>query len=190
VVLKTAAAHWFRPDAFLKIKERLKDPDESIQKFIFNKKSLFEENKLSYVKLIYEQLESRDDYAIRVESPYLSVYTDDYKLIEKLSNINTDLTKYIEVPAIENLQPGEVYSSRLNFKYKVHFGSTNQSYIEFVNWCDNNLKIKISRKAKIWLCKPRSFLGGYFYVKDDKTMTMVKIFLGSIIKKIETITKS
>jgi len=189
VVLKTPAAHWFRPEHFCKIVDRIKDPN-SIKKYIYNTKSLSEENGVEYVKKIYKILQKSSDYSIRVESPYLSVYTNDYKLIENLAYINSKLTKYISVPASKNLQPGEIYSKKLDFKYKIHFGSTTKNYKNFVDWCENNLKIKISRGSKLSLLKDKSYLGGYFYIKDEKTLTMVKIFLGEIIKKIETITKT
>jgi hypothetical protein len=188
VALKTAAAHWFRTEVFTKIEERLADPDNSIKKYIYNVKSLSDENGLSYVKSIYSLLSAANDYSIRVESPILSIYTNDMDLINRLADLNQNLTKYICVPAF-NLNPGEVFSRKLNFLYKVHFGITTQNYKNFVEWCENTNKVRITKKSKNLLSRDRSYLGGYFYVKDEKTLTMVKIFLGSTIKKIETIVK-
>jgi hypothetical protein len=66
-------------------------------------------------------------------------------------------------------------------------GKTRNSYASFISWTENNSKVKMTNNAIRDLGRDRSWGGCYFYVKDEKCLTMVKMFLGSEIGRIDRI---
>jgi hypothetical protein len=89
----------------------------------------------------------------------------------------------------KNLDEKKIIVKNLDFEFRVTIGKTTQDYINFLNWCDNKDKIKLPNRAKEQLAKKRSWGGYYFYVKDEKTLTMVKMFVGSCIQAVERCVK-
>ena len=69
-------------------------------------------------------------------------------------------------------------------------GSAKQNLSSFVNWSKNNPKVRLPKRAQKDLVKDYSPGGSYFYVKDAKSLTMVKMFLGSYISKVETVVRT
>ena len=132
------------------------------------------------------------DYEIRVESPRINFYTNNSSDIEKLAALDECRVKFICLPnkTSPNLVEGSVIVKTLDYGFKVHLGSSKSSYINFVNWCNGNEKIRLPMRAKQDLSKNVSWGGGYFYVKDEKTLTMVRLFLNNVITKVETVIKA
>jgi hypothetical protein len=137
---------------------------------------------------ILQLLNLISDYAIRVESPLLSIYTNSLDDVKKVTD---DLTNYIKyVSMSENtLEKGTIYLKKIDFDYKVTLGHIRTPQDSLVKWCDNNSKIRMPKTCKEqlelgWGCKQR-----YFYVKDDRSLMMVKMFLGSNIQRIERVIK-
>ena len=64
-----------------------------------------------------------------------------------------------------------------------------QAACEYFEWCENNPKIRLPKRARRDLSKDSNPGGGFFYVKDDKSLTLVKMFLGRTITKVETVIK-
>ena len=146
---------------------------------------------LEYCFTLQRVLTSLSDYEIRIEHPLLNFYTNTPGNLEKLADIDENRVKYVCLPDknIGELEQNTVVVKKLDYKHKVHLGSTRQEYNDFVKWCENNSKIRLTKSAKRDLSKARSWGGSYFYVKDDKSLTMVRMFLGSSIVKIETVIK-
>lgn len=140
---------------------------------------------LNYLFEIYRCFTEMTDYSVRVETPLLTVYTNNEADIQKLADIDYDTTKYIYKPRI-NLSVGEVVSI-LPYDYKVTVRSdTHDAFVEWAqkfdtirmpNSCYNNLLSSTRWKSS----------ESYFYITGEKTLTMAKIHLGSSIKKIEKI---
>lgn len=152
-----------------------------------------EEDKNQIEKMI-NLLETFDqnEFTLRIESPLISLYTNNEKYIENIISADSKNVKYVCVPNknLPALEKNNVIVKKLNFQYKVYIGTTNQNYNSFVAWAEQNSKIKITKKCKKDLSNSKSFGGSYFYVADEKNMTVVKLFLGSNISKIETVTKA
>ena len=86
-----------------------------------------------------------------------------------------------------------IYSSillLLDFGFKITMGSARQNLSSFVQWSKDNPKVRLPKRAKHDLSKDYSHGGSHFYVKDEKSLTLVKMFLGSYITKIETVIRS
>lgn len=154
---------------------RIKDPSE-----------------MDYCFVLCDELSNLQDYTIRVEHPWINFYTNNAKDVEKLAGIDVQQVKYICMPSKNNpsLQPKTIIVKTLDFDYKVHMGKTRQDYSSFVNWATNNKKIRLTKRSTQDLSKSKSWGGSYFYVKDEKTLTMVKVFVGSDINKIESVLKA
>ena len=133
-----------------------------------------------------------DEFTLRVENPRLNLYSNNVELIEKLSKIDEYNVKFVAMPNSTHpeLVAGSIIVKRLDFDYKVSIAATRNNHSNFVEWAKNNPKIRMPKKCLSDLSKDRSWGGGYFYVKDAKTLTMVKMFLGSIISKVETVVKA
>jgi len=136
---------------------------------------------------IYNLLVNKDNYALRIEHPVLNLYTNDQTLAFSLANIDVARTKFIYVPPLQNkLVENTIIMSRINYGYRVTMGRSRQSHESFAVWASNSKHIKITKRSLDLMKKP-NFGGHYFYVKDDSAMTMVKMFLGSDIARIDKI---
>jgi hypothetical protein len=137
---------------------------------------------------ILQLLASMTDYAIRVESPILSIYTNKLEDVKKITDELVNYVKYVSMSE-NTLEKGTIYLKKIDFDYKVTLGSIRSPQDSLVKWCDNNSKIRMPRTCKEqlelgWGCKQR-----YFYVKDDRSLIMVKMFLGSNIQRIDRVVK-
>lgn len=133
------------------------------------------------------------DYEIRVESPFISFYSNTKSDVEQLAKLDSTRVKYISMPAQGTdavLEEGKVIVKNIDFDYKVTMGRTRQDFISFVKWCEDNDKIRMPKRAKADLSKSKCWGGSHFYVKDEKTLTMVKMFVGGFIHTVEPVIKS
>ncbi len=187
IVLKTKAAGWFRGGNLENVKEKLISPDKSVWAPKITKEDR------DYVSSLITAMGQLVDYDLRVESPLISFYTNTEKNIEKLAKVNPSLVKYVSFPRARSeslLDEHKIISKTINYDYRVTMGRTRQNYSNFLNWCTGKeLKIKLPKRAKTHLAKEHSWGGYYFYVSDEKTLTMVKIFVGSAIHSVETVVK-
>lgn len=182
VALITTTARWFRSDTFTKIPSKI---DEYYTTSRRNK--LLRDEDVGYSLELYNVLKNYSGYKLRIEHPILSIYTNDYQLVELLTRVNEIKVKYVSKPVDDREIPtGTILLKRTPYKYKVTFGKTTQSYASFVEWCESTELVKLSKATKLQLEKA-SWRGGSFYVKTEKGLTMVKIFLGPVITKLETI---
>lgn len=149
-------------------------------------------SEMDYCFKLCDAMEGLIDYTVRVEHPWINFYTNNTKHVEKLAAIDENQVKYISLPGKDNpgLKPESVIVKTLDYAYKIHMGTTRQDYNNFISWASNNSKIRLTKRAKSDLARSRSWGGSYFYVKDEKTLTMVKVFLGSDINKIESVIKA
>jgi hypothetical protein len=147
---------------------------------------------VDYCFALQQLMSTLTDYELRIESPRINFYTNTTANIEKLAALDEDRVKFICLPNKVNPELTEncVIVKTLDYTYKVHMSPTKQDYASFINWCQDNDKIRLTARTKTDLSKKNSWGGGYFYVKDDKTLTMVRMFLGSVINKIETVIKA
>ncbi len=190
IVLLSKAASWFRGGDLNTIKKNLNSSSSSSISWV---KKLTQDD-YDYVFRLVTVLSSTKDYLIRVESPYINFYTNNPSDIEKLSKINENNVKYVSLPepGSENLlDSNKVLVKNLNYSYKITMGKTRSNHSNFVSWCvGKEDKVRLTKSASKNLNKDSSWGGYYFYVKDDKTLTMVKMFLGEGINSVESVVKA
>jgi hypothetical protein len=148
---------------------------------------------LEYAKKIIGCLSHyKDEFDIRVESPRVTVYTNSINLIKDIIDVvdHNDIKKiYLPNPNYPPLNSKEIILKNIDFGYKVHISGNEKPYNEFLNWANTSDKIKLTNSASYQLSKSNKWRSSYFYVKDEKTITMTKLHLGNIITKIEKIIK-
>lgn len=189
----TPGASFFRGKNLNYAEFRLKEFGPS--DFSFKWSKIKNNDELNYcIKLLeYFKNFDSDEYELRVENPIISLYTNNTKYIEKIAGLSEKNVKFVWLPnnKIKNLIPGKLIVKKLDYDYKISMASIRKrNYIDFISWAKNNSKIKLTNKFIRELSRDTSFGGSYFYVKDSKTLTIVKMFLGSDISKIEELIKA
>ncbi len=145
-----------------------------------------------YAQSLRSILTKMEDFQVRVETPFVSIYLNDKSRIEQICKIDYQNVKYVSIPdpnTKSQLNNTDILVKKLDFDYKVTIGSASQNYISFVNWCKDNPKIRLPKRAARDLSHNWSSGGGYFYVKEEKVLTMVKMFLGRTITRIENVVR-
>lgn len=147
---------------------------------------------IDYCYKLRDLMTTLNDYELRIESPRINLYTNDTATIEKLAALDEDRVKFICLPSRTSpvLEKDNVIVKTLDYKYKIHIGSTKQDYQSFLAWSVDNDKLRLTNRVKEDLSRRVSWGGSYFYVKDDKTLTMVRMFLGAVINRVETVIKA
>jgi hypothetical protein len=147
---------------------------------------------VDYCFALQQLMSTLSDYELRIESPRINFYTNITTNIEKLAALDQSRIKFICLPnnSIPDLEENTVIVKTLDYKYKIHLSATKQDYQNFLNWSSGNDKLRLTNRVKKDLSRRNSWGGGYFYVKDDKTLTMVRMFLGAVISKVDSVIKA
>lgn len=192
IVLVCPAASWFRSKKyeFTQVKLDEVEPQHYTDKWFKIKNN----DDLTYCYKLLTTLQSFDDgqYDTRIESPRISIYTNNTSYIEKLATLDEARIKFACLPSknIQRLDPGKVVVKTLDFDYKVYLATMkNKDNSSFLNWIKDNNKVRVTKKCVKDLSQNYSWGGSYFYVKDAKTLTMVKMFLGRDISRVEQVIK-
>lgn len=189
IVLVSKASGWFRGCDFEKVTEGLLAQNEAITNPWAIKLTADEKQ---YTQALVTTFKKLTDYEIRVESPFISFYTNTAGNIEKIAKLDSERVKYVSLPVDGTeamLDQGKIIVKNLDFGYKVTMGRTRQNFSNFVEWCEGKDKIRMPARAKADLRKNNCWGGSHFYVKDEKTLTMVKMFVGGCIHSVESVTK-
>jgi len=136
-------------------------------------------------------LQNLTDYSIRVEQPFISIYTNTKKDVDKLINLEPSKVKYISVPPSNNtLIENTIISSKIDFDYRITLGKTTREHSAFVNWASNNTKLRLTKSCIKELHKNRSWGGTYFYITGDNNLLMARMHLGEAINRVDRIVKT
>ncbi len=188
IVLLSRAASWFRGNDLNNVKKNL----ASAKSYVGSQKLTASD--LLYAQKLLISFSTMNDFIIRVESPYINFYTNNNSDVEKLAKIDSEHVKYVCLPAPGSeslLDDKKVLVKNLDYAYKINMSRTRSNHSNFVTWCaDKTDRIRLTKTAKRNLSRDGAWGGYYFYVRDDKTLTMVKMFLGEGIGNIESVVKA
>ena len=149
------------------------------------------QEQLDYAFKLQSELSKLKDIDIRVETPWITVYSNDIKQVNALAKIDNTNVKYISQPATNaGLAAGTVVMPKMDYDYRVTLGKTTQDHPAFIAWAESNKKLKLTKSCIRDLSKTRSWGGTHFYVTGDNNLLMVKMHLGGGISKIERIVKN
>ena len=135
---------------------------------------------------------ANDDYRIRVEYSNMCVYSNDISWLNTIaSKINSKHLRELWEPDskyLADLQTKNtiIIEGNLPYEYKVTLGPRGNP--QFAEWARNN-KDKI-KAGNIFLSEleHNGYVNGmYFYVRDEKILTLVKMILGHCIRRIDKI---
>lgn len=192
VVLVCGGASYFRDKDFEHIRERLaKFSFENPGTRSYHSSGIKNQEELDWTFKLLVALQGMTDYDIRVEQPFLSIYTNTKKNVDKLTKINPDKVKYISVPPTNNtLTENTIITSKIDFDYRVTLGKTTREHSAFVSWANNNKKLRLTKSCIKDLQKNNSWGGTYFYITGDNNLLLAKMHLGEAINRVDRIIKT
>jgi hypothetical protein len=144
---------------------------------------------LDYGFQLLNLISSMKDCDIRVESPWLSIYTSSKKDVDRIIALGSDRVKYVSLPSIK-LDENIIVLPKINYDYRVTLGKTIRENTAFVDWASSNKNLKLTKSCTKDLVQPRSWGGTYFYITGENNLLMAKMHLGGAINKIERIVKA
>ena len=146
---------------------------------------------LDYAFRLHNSLSSMTDFDVRVESPWISIYTNSKKDVDMLAKLDPVNVKYICVPPKNSsLTNNTVIMPKMNFDYRVTLGKTVQENTAFIAWASTNKKCKLTKSCVRDLGKTRSWGGTHFYITGDNNLLMARMHLAGSISKVERIIKA
>jgi hypothetical protein len=150
-----------------------------------------DQEQLDYALSLAKIIKDLKDVSVRVEDPWLTIYTNSKNDIKLLSEIDTSKVKYISMPPEGvSIQEGTIVLPNRDFDYKITIGRTRQENMAFVEWADaNSTKVKLTKACRRELARNRSFGGVHFYLSGEKMLLVAKMHLSGSISKIERIIK-
>jgi hypothetical protein len=146
------------------------------------------QEELDYAFKLQHALTKLQDFSLRVESPWISIYTNTKKDLDFLCNLNTESVKYVCKPS-SILEKDTVIMPKMAYDYKITLGKTTQENSTFISWAEANPKIKIPKATKRELLKSRTYGGKHFYLSGDKNLMLARMHLGDSVARIENIVK-
>jgi len=162
--------------------------EEIISALLTDKNSRTQGN-LKYAMDLQNCLNAMENIEVRVENPWLSIYTNREADLNKIAKLDQDTVKYISKPSID-LEEGTVLMPKMDYDYRVTLGKTTHEHSAFVEWAESNSKIKLTNACIKDLEKPRSWGGKHFYVKGEKNLMVAKMHLEGSVSKVERIVKN
>jgi len=137
-----------------------------------------------------------EDYKLRVERNYISVYANDPDWINTVKDCiyTSDSLTSLHKPGkgFEHLLDGStiLVDTDNGFQYRVTLGNKTGSP-EFAAWADNNPKlVKLGRVLRRE-CKNSGWVSGcYFYARDEKTLHLINLIINNIRRIDKLVVKS
>jgi hypothetical protein len=181
VVLSLAGAQWFRSGDFSTTLTKLAGTQHGIKS----------SDDKDYAIKLATTLNTMTDIEVRVESPWLSVYLNDTKQVDKLVKLDRARVKYVSSPlANTTLEKDTVIMPKMDFDYRITLGKTTHEHSAFIEWAEGNKNLKLTKSAKRDLAKNRTWGGTHFYISGEKNLLLTRMHLGEGIAKVERIVKS
>jgi hypothetical protein len=149
------------------------------------------QEQLDYAFKLQNQIKKLKDFELRVESPYISIYTNSKVDVDRLIKLDPDKVKYISVPVDgSSLVKDTVIMPKISFEFRITLGKTTQNHSAFVEWAENTTKLKLTKSCRRDLLKDRSWGGTHFYLTGNNILLMTRMHLGGSINKIERVVKA
>ena len=189
VVLVCGGASYFRDRDFDQIRQRL-----ALFKFeehYYKNAGIKNQEELDWTLKLLTCLQSLKDYTVRVEQPFISIYTNTKKDVDKLIKLESSKVKYISIPPTNNtLTENTIITSKLDFDYRITLGKTTREHSAFVDWASNNKKLRLTKSCIKELRKNHSWGGTYFYITGDNNLLMARMHLGEAINRVDRLVKT
>jgi hypothetical protein len=196
-VLIVAGAGWFRSGDWVGSLTQLKQIDLLTHKFTGHPylkpwtSGFKSQEDIDYAIDLQAILRKLKDIDVRVETPWISVYTNTKSNIDALIKLDPDHIKYISIPPKNSiLDENTIILPKVPFEFRVTLGKTNQEHSAFIAWAEGNRKVKLLKSCKKELNRNMSWGGTYFYISGENNLLLAKMHLGGSINKVERIIKA
>ena len=190
VVLICPGAHHFRSGDMDKTLEYLSTAKIGDNRSYHRTTFFKSQEDLYYAQKLRNLIAQFEEYDIRVESPWLSFYTNQKDDIDKILNLDKSKIKYVSIPPKNvQLEEGTIILPKIPFDYRVTLGATAQDYTAFLEWAESSDKVRLTKSTKTALQRPRSWGGTFFYVKGDNMLLLAKMHLSGAIARIDRVIK-
>lgn len=191
LVITCAGASWFRGGDWDSVLDQLKKTNIIENAAIGFRTSIKTQEDLDYAFKLQSALRKLKDIEVRVESPWITVYTNSKSDVDSIIKLDNTKIKYVSVPPTNaSLQEDVIILPKVDYDFKVTLGKTTSEHSSFVSWAESNNKVKLTKTCKRELTKNMSWGGTYFYVKGENNLLMAKMHLGGSINKVERIVKA
>jgi hypothetical protein len=194
LVIVCAGANWFRGGDMDGVLEQLKKvsvADGTRLNLHSHRSSIKTQEDLDYAFKLQSELKKLKDIEVRVETPWISVYTNSKSNIDKLIKLDKSKVKYASIPpALTPLGQDIIIMPKMPYDFRITLGKTTQNHSAFISWAEQNKKLKLTKACKRELSRDRSWGGTYFYITGDNNLLMAKMHLGGSINKVERIIKA
>jgi hypothetical protein len=188
-VLVCGGASYFRDRDFDQIRQRL--AGFNFEERYYKNAGIKNQEELDWTFKLLVALQNLKDYSIRVEQPFVSIYINSKKDVDKLTKLEPSKVKYISVPPTNNtLAENTIITSKIDFDYRITLGKTTREHSAFVDWASSNKKLRLTKSCIKELHKNRSWGGTYFYITGDNNLLMARMHLGEAINRVDRIVKT
>ena len=200
LVITCAGASWFRGGDMDSVFDELKKvtiptnvskTSSSTPYYPVWRAGIKTQDDLDYAFKLQSHLKKLTDIEVRVESPWISVYTNSKSHVDSIIKLDKNKIKYISIPP-ENtaLAQDTIIMPKVGFEFRITLGKTVQNHSAFIGWAESNKKLKLTKACKRELSRDRSWGGTHFYISGDNNLLMAKMHLGGSINKVERIIKA
>jgi len=190
IVLVCSNAHYFRSGDMQKCLELIQKSSVATRSRHSFSYFINQEDK-NYALELQSVLSNLTDTEVRVETPWISIYSNNKADIDLISKIDVSKVKYISQPSLSgSLTTNTVIMPKMNYDYRVTLGKTTQPNYSFIEWAENSPKCKLTKSCTRDLQRPRSWGGTHFYITGDNNLLLAKMHLGGSIAKVERIVKA
>jgi hypothetical protein len=155
----------------------------------YKKSNVKSEDDFVYAFKLQKQVKKMLDFEIRIEHPWISIYTNNKKDVDSIVKLDSSKIKYVSAPD-SLIEVGTIILPRVPYDYRLTIGKTTQSYTAFIEWVEATKKVRLTKSCKKMLGSGRSWGGTYMYIKGDNALLMTKMHLGGAVGKIERVIQS
>lgn len=132
-----------------------------------------------------------NEFLLRIENRTINIFSNDSKWLEHLDQLLGSEAYELVRPENENVakyllaNPKHQITPHNGFEYKITTKFVRKGFASFGTWCSNTDKVKISKKFKEELLDDSILHDGrIIYVKDEKTLNIVTLFISEGIRSI------
>jgi len=143
-------------------------------------------NDLYKAQKAYQELSKNNNYKLRVENIGVAIYSTDKDWLKNLGRI-LEASEWWEPES--TLEPNILVMGEKmrGWEYRITLGNSVPS--EFFTWAiENQNKLKIGNKLRSLIKNNKNYLSGmYFYVRNEKMLSLVSLVLGRGIQRVDKI---
>ena len=132
--------------------------------------------------------QGHDNYKLRCENPYMSIYSNDTHWLQRIINKNLSVVSFTEpnVENIKDLKPNIILTNEdpIKMEYKVTVG--NQVSLGLGTWIRANPDKCKAGNVFLKTIEDHGYVNGmYFYVRDERVLQLIQLIIGGNIKRID-----